>query len=148
MVTGIDLIKEQIRVAAGERLSCRQEEIRFRGHALECRINAEDPSRNFMPSAGTISALYLPGGPGVRIDSHIYQGYKVPPYYDSLLAKVIAHGNDRQETLARMRRVLGEFTIEGVATTLPFHRALLQEPGFIAGEFDTEYVGRTPLALN
>ncbi|MCC7264953.1 MAG: acetyl-CoA carboxylase biotin carboxylase subunit [Candidatus Latescibacteria bacterium] len=147
MVTGIDLIKAQIRVAAGEHLPWRQEDIRPRGHAIECRINAEDPSRNFMPSAGTISALHLPGGPGVRIDSHIYQGYKMPPYYDSLLAKVIAYGKDREESLARMRRVLREFTIEGVSTTLPFHRALLQDSGFVAGEFDTEYVGRTPLAL-
>jgi acetyl-CoA carboxylase biotin carboxylase subunit len=147
LVTGIDLIKAQIRVAAGEQLPWTQEEVRRQGHAIECRINAEDPSRNFMPSAGTISALHLPGGPGVRIDSHIYQGYKMPPYYDSLLAKVIAYGNNREESLARMRRVLREFTIEGVSTTLPFHRALLQDPGFIAGEFDTEYVGRTPLTL-
>jgi acetyl-CoA carboxylase biotin carboxylase subunit len=147
MVTGIDLIQAQIRVAAGQALPWKQEEIRPRGHAIECRINAEDPALNFMPSAGTLSALHLPGGPGVRIDSHIYQGYKVPPYYDSLLAKVITCGNSREESLARMRRVLREFTIEGVATTLPFHRALLQDPGFIAGEFDTEYVARTPLAL-
>ena len=147
MVTGIDIVKAQIRVAAGEPLPWTQEDIRPRGHAIECRINAEDPARNFMPSAGTLSALHLPGGPGVRIDSHIYQGYKMPPYYDSLLAKVIAYGNNREESLARMRRVLREFTIEGVSTTLPFHRALLQDPGFIAGEFDTEYVGRTPLIL-
>jgi acetyl-CoA carboxylase biotin carboxylase subunit len=147
MVTGIDLVKAQIRVAAGEALPWKQEDIRPRGHAIECRINAEDPARNFMPSAGTLSALHLPGGPGVRIDSHIYQGYRMPPYYDSLLAKVITYGNNREESLARMRRVLREFTIEGVSTTLPFHRALLQDPGFIAGEFDTEYVGRTPLAL-
>jgi acetyl-CoA carboxylase biotin carboxylase subunit len=147
LVTGIDLIKAQIRVAAGQVLPWKQEEIRPWGHAIECRINAEDPALNFTPSAGTLSALHLPGGPGVRIDSHIYQGYKVPPYYDSLLAKVITYGHSRQESLARMRRVLRECTIEGVATTLPFHRALLQDPGFIAGEFDTEYVARTPLAL-
>jgi acetyl-CoA carboxylase, biotin carboxylase subunit len=142
MVTGLDLVKEQIRVAAGQNLGYGQEDVSFRGHALECRINAEDPAHNFIPSCGEITALHLPGGPGVRIDSHIYQNYVVPPYYDSLLAKVVVHGGDRQECLARMRRLLDELTIEGVATTIPFHRAVLSEPDFVAGFFDTDYVAR------
>ena len=117
MISGLDLIREQLRVACGEPLGYGQDEIRLSGHALECRINAEDPTRNFMPSAGTITALHMPGGPGVRVDSHLYQGYKVPPYYDSLLAKAITHGRDRAEAVARMRRVLAEFTIEGGRTS-------------------------------
>ena len=147
MVSGLDLIKEQIRIAAGESLGYAQEAVSLRGHALECRINAEDPSRNFIPSAGTISALHLPGGHGVRIDSHIYQGYTIPAYYDSLLAKVVAHGRDRREAIDKMRRVLEEFTIEGVATTLPFHRAILEDAGFVSGAFHTEYVSETPSLL-
>ena len=143
MVTGIDLVREQIRIAAGESLRFSQEDIQLTGHAIECRINAEDPARNFIPSSGIIEALHLPGGPGVRIDSHIYQGYEIPPYYDSLLAKIIAYGSDRQSAIARMRRILGECTIEGVATTLPFHRTLLTEPDFIAGQFDTNYVANS-----
>ena len=145
MVTGIDLVQAQIRFAAGETMPFEQEDIVLKGHALECRINAEDPSRNFIPSSGTIEALHLPGGPGVRIDSHIYQGYEMPPYYDSLLAKVISYGKDRRESLARMRRILDEFTVEGIATTLPFHRLVLDEEDFIAGDFDTEYVARKNL---
>ena len=140
MVTGLDLIKEQIRVAAGESLGYVQDDVRLQGHALECRVNAEDPDRNFIPSAGRVTALQMPGGPGVRVDSHIYQGYDIPPYYDSLLAKVIVTGADRRESITRMRRVIDEFTIEGVATTLPFHRRLLSDAGFVAGQFDTEYV--------
>ena len=140
MVTGLDLVKEQIRVATGEPLGYSQSEIALTGHALECRINAEDPDKNFIPSAGRITALQFPGGPGVRVDSHIYQGYDIPPYYDPLLAKVIAHGRDRRDTITKMRRILDEFTVEGVATTLPFHRRLMSDPGFLAGEIDTEYV--------
>ena len=126
-------------------MSHTQEDINLRGHALECRINAEDPAKNFIPSSGTISALHLPGGPGVRIDCHIYQGYEIPPYYDSLLAKVVAYGQNRLDSIAKMRRILEEFTIEGVATTLPFHQAILAEPDFVAGEFDTEYVTKKKL---
>ena len=140
MVTGLDLVEEQIRIAAGESLRFSQEDIQLSGHAIECRINAEDPAHNFIPSSGVIEVLHLPGGPGVRIDSHIYQGYEIPPYYDSLLAKIIAYGPNRQGAMARMRRVLGECTIEGVATTLPFHQTLLTNPDFIAGQFDTSYV--------
>ena len=145
MVTGIDLVKQQIRIAAGEKLDFTQEDVRMRGHAIECRINAEDPAKNFIPSSGTITALNMPGGPGVRVDSHIYQDYAMPPYYDSLLAKVIAYGDDREDAMARMRRVLSEFTIEGVATTIPFHRVLLEQPDFVAGQFDTNYVANTEL---
>ena len=140
MVTGLDLIKEQIRVATGDPLGYSQDDITLTGHALECRINAEDPDKNFIPSAGRITALQLPGGPGVRVDSHIYQGYDMPPYYDPLLAKVISYGRDRNDAITKMRRILDEFTIEGVATTLPFHRRLMSDAGFIAGQFDTEYV--------
>lgn len=141
-VSGIDLVAEQIRIAWGEELGYDQHSIALTGHAIECRINAEDPERNFVPSAGTITALHLPGGPGVRIDSHIYQGYRVPPYYDSLLAKVITFGRGRPEAVVRMRRVLAEITIEGIATTVPFHRALLEKADFIEGRFDTDYVSR------
>ena len=140
MVTGLDLVEEQIRIAAGESLRFSQEDIQLSGHAIECRINAEDPAHNFIPSSGVIEVLHLPGGPGVRIDSHIYQGYEIPPYYDSLLAKIIAYGPNRQGAMARMRRVLAECTIEGVATTLPFHQTLLTNSDFIAGQFDTSYV--------
>lgn len=144
-VCGLDLIAEQLRIAAGEPLGYEQSDIKITGHALECRINAENPETNFTPSAGTITALHLPGGPSVRIDSHIYQGYTVPPYYDSLLAKIITVGSNRAQSIARMRRVLEEITIEGVATTVSFHRALLQESDFIAGRFDTDFVSRTDL---
>lgn len=140
MVTGLDLVAEQIRIAAGQSLRFSQEGVQLTGHAIECRINAEDPAHNFIPSSGVIEVLHLPGGPGVRIDSHIYQGYEIPPYYDSLLAKIIAYGPNRQGAMARMRRVLDECTIEGVATTLPFHQTLLTNPDFIAGQFDTSYV--------
>ena len=140
MITSLDLIAEQIRVANGERLRFNQDEIAFRGHALECRINAEDPERSFMPSAGTITALHLPGGPSIRVDSHIYQGYAVPPYYDSLIAKVIAWGETRRDSIARMKRALEEFTVEGIATTIPFQLSLLADPKFIAGDFDIHYV--------
>ena len=147
IVTGVDLVKEQIRIAHGEKLNFSQEDIRIEGHAIECRINAEDPQRNFIPSAGMITALNLPGGPGVRVDSHIYQGYEISPYYDSLLAKVITYGQNREDAMAKMRRVLGEFTVEGVASTIPFHRALLEEANFIAGKFNTDYVANTELPL-
>ena len=147
MVTGVDLVKQQIRVAAGEKLDFTQDDVQMSGHAIECRINAEDPAKNFIPSSGTITALHMPGGPGVRVDSHIYQDYAMPPYYDSLLAKVIAYGHDRADAMARMRRVLSEFTIEGVAPTSPFHRVLLEQPDFIAGQFDTNYVANTQLPL-
>lgn len=140
MVTGIDIVKEQIRIAAGEKLSISQKDVEIRGHAIECRINAEDPKENFKPASGEIVALNIPGGPGIRIDTHIYQGYVVPPYYDSLLAKLIAYGRDRDEAIARMRRALEEFVIEGIPTTIPFHKAAISDERFIRGDIDTGFV--------
>jgi acetyl-CoA carboxylase biotin carboxylase subunit len=147
MCTNFDLVKEQIRVAAGEQLSFVMNGHRLRGHAIECRVNAEDPARNFQPSPGTITAYHPPGGPGVRVDTHIYDGYTVPPYYDSLLAKVIVHGNTRQEALARMRQALDSFIIEGVTTTIPFLSRVLRHPDFIAGTVDTKFLEREPQLL-
>ncbi len=134
MVTGIDLVREQIRIAAGESLGYRQDAVRFRGHAIECRVNAEDPE-HFVPSPGRVTAWVPPGGPGVRVDSHMFAGYTVPPHYDSLIAKIIVHGRDRAEAIARMQRALGEIVVEGVKTTIPFHLKLLADPTFLAGEF-------------
>ena len=147
MCTNFDLVKEQIRVAAGEPLSFTMNGNRLRGHAIECRVNAEDPARNFQPSPGLISAYHPPGGPGVRVDTHIYAGYTVPPYYDSLLAKVIVHGNTRAEALARMRQALDSFIIEGVTTTIPFLGRVMRHPDFIAGTVDTKYLEREPQLL-
>ncbi len=140
--TGIDLVKEQIRAAAGLPLSVPDHEILLRGHAIECRINAEDPSRNFAPSPGTISVFHPPGGPGVRIDTHVYAGYRVPPFYDSLLAKLIVHASTREEAIARMRHSLAGFVIEGVHTTIPFLLQVMDHPGFVAGEVDTKFLER------
>ncbi|HET9982916.1 MAG TPA: acetyl-CoA carboxylase biotin carboxylase subunit [Longimicrobiales bacterium] len=143
MVTGVDLVKEQIRIAAGEPLSLpRKECIELRGHAIECRINAEDPTRNFAPSPGTITIFHPPGGPGVRLDTHAYAGYRVPPNYDSLVGKLIVHGHTRDEALARMRLALDSFIVEGIHTTIPFLRELLDDPDFIAGDVDTKFVER------
>ncbi|HEX4562645.1 MAG TPA: acetyl-CoA carboxylase biotin carboxylase subunit [Gemmatimonadales bacterium] len=144
MCTNFDLVKEQIRVAAGEPLKLKLEGSRLRGHAIECRVNAEDPFRNFQPCPGHISAYHPPGGPGVRVDTHIYDGYTVPPYYDSLLAKVIVHGNSREEALARMRQALDSFIIEGVTTTIPFLGRIMRHPDFIAGKVDTKFLERQP----
>jgi acetyl-CoA carboxylase biotin carboxylase subunit len=137
MGTDWDLVKEQIRVAAGEPLSIPAGGLSLRGHAIECRVNAEDPARNFQPCPGQITTFHPPGGPGVRVDTHIYAGYHVPPYYDSLLAKVIVHGNDRQEALARMHQALDGFIIEGVTTTIPFLSRVIRHPAFVAGDVDT-----------
>jgi acetyl-CoA carboxylase biotin carboxylase subunit len=142
MVTGIDLIGEQIRVASGERLSLRQEEIAFRGHAIEFRINAEDPSDNFSPQTGTIETLSLPGGPGVRVDTHLYRGYEVPPYYDSLLAKLIVWGETREIALARSRRALAEFDVGGVKTNIPFHRGIIDNDVFLNARVSTNLLDR------
>ena len=142
MVTSFDLVKEQIRVAAGEPLSWQGNGLKLRGHAIECRINAEDPYRNFQPSPGTITAYHPPGGPGVRVDSHVYAGYQVPPFYDSLLAKVIVHGNCRAEALTRMKNALETFVLEGVTTTIPFLIRVLQHPEFVAGKVDTKFLER------
>ncbi len=142
MVTGFDLVKEQIRVAAGERLSFPAELNGLRGHAIECRVNAEDPARNFQPCPGHITAYHPPGGPGVRVDTHVYAGYTVPPYYDSLIAKVIVHGRDRTEALARMGQALDSFILEGVTTTIPFLSRLIRHPDFVAGNVDTRFLER------
>jgi len=141
LVTSTDLIKEQIRVAAGEKLTFR-ETPEFRGHAIECRINAEDPEHNFRPSPGTIHTFHAPGGPGVRVDTHIYTGYVVPPYYDSLLAKLIVSGKTREEARVRAYHALEEFILEGVHSTIPFLRKVLAHPDFVAGEVDTGFVER------
>ncbi len=148
MVTNFDLVKEQIRVAAGEPLSFTFHGGRLRGHAIECRVNAEDPARGFQPCPGTITAYHPPGGPGVRVDTHIYAGYTVPPYYDSLLAKVIVHGNSRSEALARMSQALDSFIVEGVTTTIPFLKRVIHHPDFQAGRVDTKFLTRVPELLS
>ncbi|HRP96534.1 MAG TPA: acetyl-CoA carboxylase biotin carboxylase subunit [Rhodocyclaceae bacterium] len=140
LVTGIDIVKEQIRIARGERLDIRQGDVRLAGHAIECRINAEDADHGFTPCPGLLQHVHLPGGPGIRIDSHVYTGYTVPPYYDSLLAKVIAWGHDRDEAIARMQRALAEMRIEGVKTTIPFHGRLLHHEQFRRGDVHTKFV--------
>ncbi len=142
MVTSFDLVKEQIRVAAGEPVSFRGDGRYLRGHAIECRVNAEDPYRSFQPSPGQITTYHPPGGPGVRVDSHVYAGYRVPPYYDSLLAKVIVHGNTRAEALQRMGQALDSFIIEGVTTTIPFLARVIRHPDFVAGSVDTKFLER------
>jgi acetyl-CoA carboxylase biotin carboxylase subunit len=142
MVTSFDLVKEQIRVAANEPISFQGDGRRLRGHAIECRINAEDPARNFQPCPGLITAYHPPGGPGVRVDTHVYAGYTVPPYYDSLLAKVIVHGNDREEALLRMGQALDSFILEGVTTTIPFLARVIRHPDFVAGDIDTRFLER------
>lgn len=139
-VTGIDLVKEQIRVAAGEKLSFTQAEVEWEGHAIECRINAEDYEHGFRPSPGTITYFYKPGGPGLRMDSHVYAGYTVPPYYDSMIGKLIAYGKDRPEALRRMEIALEEMIVEGIKTTIPFHQLALRHPRFQAGDLDTHFV--------
>jgi len=143
LVTGVDLVKEQIRVAAGEALGAAVRAVReFRGHAIECRINAEDPARNFAPSPGVISSFHQPGGPGVRVDTHVYAGYLVPPHYDSLIGKLIVHGATRDEAVVRARLALESFIIEGVHTTIPFLLELLEDPAFVACDVDTKFIER------
>ena len=141
MLTGVDLVKEQIRVAAGERLSVDALPT-LRGHVIECRINAEDPARNFQPSPGRVETFHTPGGPGVRVDTHVYAGYTVPPYYDSLLAKLIVQGRDRQEALRRMHMALESFIVEGVTTTAPFLARVMENPRFQSGDVDTKFLER------
>jgi acetyl-CoA carboxylase biotin carboxylase subunit len=141
VTTGLDLVKEQIRVAAGEPLSI-PDVVEHRGHAIEFRINAEDPDRGFSPSPGTIQTFHPPGGPGVRLDTHVYAGYTVPPHYDSLLAKLIVSADTRTEAIVRARHVLEEFVVEGVATTLPFLRRIVVDDAFVRGDVDTGFVAR------
>jgi acetyl-CoA carboxylase biotin carboxylase subunit len=142
LVTGIDLIKEQIRVAAGEKLGFTQEDVVIKGHAIECRINAEDPSNNFRPCSGKIDTYITPGGPGVRVDSVVYAGYTIPPYYDSLIGKLLVWGKDREEAIARMQRSLQEFVIKGIPTTIPFHQQVLKNAFFQRGEIYTNFIQR------
>lgn len=144
MVTGLDLIKEQIRVAAGEKLSFRQEDVVLRGHAIECRINAERPAKNFMPSPGVIKSIHLPGGNGVRVDTAVYQDYAIPPYYDSMIGKIIVHDKDRASAIAKMQSALGELIIEGVDTNIDFLYEILCHENFISGEFNTSFIENNP----
>ncbi|WP_313798336.1 acetyl-CoA carboxylase biotin carboxylase subunit [Cytobacillus sp.] len=140
MVTGVDLIKEQIKVASGEKLTFSQQDVTFNGWSIECRINAENPEKNFMPSAGKITMYLPPGGYGVRVDSAAYPGYVIPPYYDSMIAKVITYAHTREEAIARMKRALSEFVVEGVHTTIPFHLKLLSHEQFVDGQFNTKFL--------
>jgi len=142
LVTGIDLVKEQIRVAAGERLGMKQDDVTMSGHAIECRINAADPFNGFTPSPGRITFFHEPGGPGVRVDTHIYAGYDVPPFYDSLLAKLLVHGRTRHEAIRIMQRALDEFLIEPLRTTVPLHKQIFSDPIFWRGHFSTHYLDR------
>lgn len=150
-MTGIDLIKEQIRIANGDKLSFSQRDIKFDRHAIECRINAEDPARNFIPSPGTIGLYYAPGGHGVRVDSHVYGGYVIPSHYDSMIGKLICYGRDRKTAIERMYRALSEYIIRGVKTTIPLHKAIMSDPVFIEGKATTaymeEFMNRTPSDL-
>ncbi|MCK4490967.1 MAG: hypothetical protein KAU23_11950, partial [Anaerolineales bacterium] len=139
-VTGIDIVKEQIRIAAGQPLLVKQEDISLTGWAMECRINAEDPYREFLPSTGIITQSLLPAGPGVRVDAGVYSGYEISPYYDALIAKLIVHESSREKTIARMQRALEEYRIIGIQTNIPFHQNLLQNPDFLAGNFNTQFV--------
>ena len=139
-VTGIDLIKEQIKIADGQRLKLQQKDIKITGHAIECRINAENPEKNFRPSPGKITDVHFPGGEGVRVDSAIYTGYEVPPYYDSMLAKLIVHGNNREEAIAKMKSALGEMIIQGVDTNVDYQFEIMNDPDYQKGVFDIGFL--------
>lgn len=141
-VTGVDLVKEQIKIAFGERIKFKQDEIKFNGHAIECRIIAEDPDKDFMPCPGKITTLNIPGGAGVRLDTHIYQGYEISPYYDSMIGKLICHGRDRKEAISISKRALDEFTIEPIKTTIPFHKKVMNNTAFIRGKYATDFVDK------
>ncbi|MCB7069758.1 MAG: acetyl-CoA carboxylase biotin carboxylase subunit [Caldibacillus thermoamylovorans] len=140
LITGVDLIKEQIFVASGKELTLKQEDVTFNGWAIECRINAENPEKNFMPSPGKINMYLAPGGPGVRVDSAAYPGYAIPPYYDSMIAKLIVHAPTREEAIKKMERALGEFVIEGIYSTIPFHLKVLEHQAFKSGDFNTKFL--------
>ena len=139
LITGIDLVRAQLEIAAGEPLPLRQKDVVFRGHAVECRINAEDPD-TFMPSPGKVGLFHPPGGPGIRLDSHLYSGYTVPPQYDSLIGKLVAYGEDRQTALARMRTALDEIVIDGIKTNIPLHERLCRDSAFLAGGTNIHYL--------
>ena len=139
LITGVDIVQEQIRIAAGEELRYKQKDIEFRGHAIECRINAKHPY-TFVPSPGRLTAYHVPGGPGIRVDSHVYQNYFVPPHYDSMIGKLLAHGATREQALARMRTALAEMIVEGIHTNIPLHQDLLQDANFIQGGTSIHYL--------
>jgi len=141
-VTGVDLVKEQIRIASGQKLSYTQEDIKLTGHAIECRINAENPEKGFRPSPGTITDMYLPGGKGIRIDSAIYSGYTIPPYYDSMVAKLIVWAKNRQEAIHKMQSALGEVIIEGIDTNVDYQYGIVNHPDYIEGNIDIEFIER------
>ena len=141
-ITGVDIIKEQLRIASGEKLQYKQDDIKFTGHSLEARINAENPYKNFMPCPGEIKELHIPGGNGVRIDTAIYPGYKIPPTYDSMIAKVIVHGKDRNESIAKMKSALGEFVIDGISTNIDFLYKILEDEAFISNNYDTSFIAK------
>lgn len=147
LVTGVDLIKEQISVAFGNKLSLTQEDVKIEGHAIECRINAENPAKNFIPSPGKIDLYLPPGGNGVRVDGFCYSGYKVSPFYDSMIGKLIVHGKTRDEAIAKMKRALEEFVVDGVNTTIPFHLKLMDHPVFVSGNFDTAFIEKNPIKV-
>lgn len=142
MVTGVDIVKEQIRIAAGERLSFRQEDVKQSGHAIECRVYAEDPDRNFMPCPGLITSLRTPGGPGIRDDSGVFEGFEIPIYYDPIISKLVVWGKDRQEAVVRMKRALSEYIVTGVKTTIPFHIRVMNNQRFLEGTFDTNFIDK------
>ena len=142
MITDLDLIKAQIRIASGEKLWLKQNDIKFKGHAIEFRINAEDPEKNFAPSPGRIDGYIAPGGPGIRVDSHCYTGYEVPPFYDSMIAKLIVWDSNRSQAIDRAKRALDEFAITGIHTTIPFHLKVLEHPRFLSGDFGTDFVAK------
>ena len=138
--TGIDIVKEQIRISAGEKLKIKQKDVEFRGHVIECRINAENPSKNFRPSPGKITGLILPGGNGIRVDTFVYEGYTIPPNYDSMIAKIIAHGKTRNEAISKMKRALDETVIEGVDTNIDFLFTIIRNSNFLRGKYDTSFI--------
>ena len=144
MVTGIDIIKEQIKIASGEKLSFTQKDIKFTGHSMEARINAENPEKNFMPCPGTITGLHLPGGNGVRVDTAIYSGYTVPPTYDSMLAKVIVHGKDRNESIAKLKSAIAELVVDGIQTNADFILKILSNKDFVSNNYDTSFIQKMP----
>ena len=146
-VTGIDIVKEQIRIAAGQPLNLKQEDITMKGWAMECRINAEDPFRGFLPSTGLITQSIIPAGPGIRIDTGVYSGYEISPYYDALISKLIVHEESRKETITRMKRALDEYRVIGIRTNIPFHQALLENQDFLTGKFDTQFIQDSNLPI-
>ena len=145
--TGIDIVKEQIRISAGEKLKIKQKDVEFRGHVIECRINAENPSKNFRPSPGKITGLILPGGNGIRVDTFVYEGYTIPPNYDSMIAKIIAHGKTRNEAISKMKRALEETVIEGVDTNIDFLFTIIRNSNFLRGKYDTSFIEKEILKI-